>query len=75
MSIAANKIRGIRAALVADVFSAKMAKAHNNANIITLGARTLGSELAYELVKAYLNETFLSGKHQVRLTKIHKLEG
>lgn len=74
MSIAANKGAGIRAALITDVYSARMAKAHNNANIVTLGARTIGVELAYELVKAYLKEEFLGGKHQGRVTKIQELE-
>lgn len=67
MSLAANKIHGIRAALITDTYSARMAKAHNDANIITLGARTLGMELAYELVMAYLHEKFLGGKHQDRV--------
>lgn len=74
MSIAANKVPGIRAALVSDTYSAKMAKQHNDANIITLGARTLGEELAYEIVKAYLSETFLGQKHGVRVEKIKGLE-
>lgn len=74
MSIAANKIPGIRAALVSDVYSAKMAKQHNDANIITLGARTLGEELAYEIVKGYLLERFLGEKHEVRVDKIKRLE-
>jgi len=74
MSIAANKIEGIRAALCADTYSARMAKEHNNANVITLGARTLGAELAYEIVKAYLNAEFLGGKHQVRVNKIDAIK-
>lgn len=74
MSIAANKVNGIRAALVTDTFSARMAKEHNNANIITLGARTVGIELAWELVNAYLGAEFLGGKHLVRVEKIMRLE-
>lgn len=74
MSIAANKVDGIRAALVTDSFSARMAKEHNNANIITLGARTVGIELAWELVTAYLGAEFLGGKHQVRVGKIMAIE-
>jgi ribose 5-phosphate isomerase B len=73
MSIAANKVKGIRAALCADTFSARMAKEHNDANIIALGARTLGIELAFEIVKAYLNAKFLGDKHQVRVNKINKI--
>ena len=74
MSIAANKVDGIRAALVTDTFSARMAKEHNNANIITLGARTVGIELAWELVNAYLGAEFLGGKHLVRVEKIMGME-
>ncbi len=74
MSIAANKIDGIRAALITDTFSARMAKEHNNANIVTLGARIIGIELAYEVIKAYLLAEFLGGKHQVRVEKLMKFE-
>jgi ribose 5-phosphate isomerase B len=70
MSIAANKIKGIRAALCADCYSAKMAKQHNNANVITLGARTLGVELAWEIVLSYLFASFLGGIHEPRVKKI-----
>lgn len=74
MSIAANKVKGIRAAPITDSFSAKMAKEHNNANMIALGARTLGIELAWELVQAYLNAEFMGGKHQKRVEKIMAIE-
>ena len=70
MSISANKIEGIRAALVTDCYSARMAKEHNNANVITLGARTLGNELAKEIVKNYLSVEFLGGRHANRVDKI-----
>lgn len=71
MSIAANKVKGIRAALCADTFSARMAKEHNDANIIALGARTLGIELAVEIINAYLNAKFLGDKHLIRVNKIN----
>lgn len=74
MSIAANKVEGIRAALCADTFSARMAREHNDANIIALGARVTGVELAYEIVKAYLGANFLAGKHLVRVEKINALK-
>ena len=74
ISIAANKIDGIRAAHLSDGYSARMAKAHNNANVITLGARTLGIELAWSLVEAYISESFLGGIHEERICKISKLE-
>ena len=73
VSIAANKVPGIRAALCSDCFSARMAGEHNDANIITLGARTVGVELAWEIVKSYLGASFLGGKHQVRVDKINQL--
>jgi len=74
MSIAANKIRGIRAANYNDCFSASMARAHNNANILTLGQRVLGSELAKMIVKIFLATPFEGQRHQRRLDKIAALE-
>lgn len=74
ISIAANKIKGIRAALCGDVYSAKMCRQHNNANIICLGGRVTGCELAYMIVDTYLNEAFEGGRHQNRINKIHALE-
>ncbi len=74
MSIAANKIKGIRAALLSDTFSAKMTAAHNNSNVIALGGRVTGPELAKEIVDAYLSSEFLGGRHQNRVDKITKLE-
>ena len=71
MSIAANKIKGIRAALCCNVFDAEMARQHNNANILCLGANTVA---ALDIVKAYLSSTFEGGRHLRRLEKIHKLE-
>lgn len=74
ISIAANKIAGIRAAHVADAFSARMAREHNNANILCLGGRTLGTELAWSIVEAYLSAKFAAGRHQRRIDKITALE-
>ncbi|MDO5016608.1 MAG: ribose 5-phosphate isomerase B [Eubacteriales bacterium] len=74
ISIAANKIKGIRAAHVADAFSARMAREHNNANIICLGGRTLGTELAWSIVEAYLSAEFVGDRHQRRIDKITALE-
>ena len=74
ISIAANKIEGIRAAHLSDVYSAAMAKAHNDANVITLGGRTLGNELAWAIVDAYMKADFLGGIHQDRINKIMALE-
>ncbi len=74
MSIAANKIPGIRAALCGDVYSAKMTKQHNNSNVICLGGRVIGRELAFMIVDEWLDAEFLGGRHQNRIDKIHALE-
>lgn len=74
ISITANKIPGIRAALVTDAFMAKMAKEHNNANIIALGGRVIDHTKAIEIVAAWLDSTFEGGRHQARLDKITQLE-
>lgn len=73
VSISANKVPGIRAALCGDCFSARMAREHNDANVITLGARVIGPELAWEIVQSYLDATFQGGKHQVRVGKINAI--
>ena len=75
MSIAANKIKGIRASLCSDVFSAKMTREHNDANILTLGGRVIGSGLAREIVKAWLFRDFSNVKRHInRINKIKKIE-
>lgn len=74
ISMAANKHKGIRAALCSDVYSAKMTKVHNNANVICLGGRVTGRELAFMIVDAWLNAEFEGGRHEQRIAKIHKIE-
>ena len=74
ISIAANKIPGIRAALVTDAFMARMAREHNDANVLALGGRILTPEQGCELVAAWLDATFEGGRHQGRLDKIAALE-
>ena len=74
ISIAANKIPGIRAALVTDLFMARMAREHNDANALALGGRILTPEQGCELVAAWLDATFEGGRHQGRLDKIAALE-
>lgn len=74
ISIAANKIHGIRAALCADVFSALMSREHNDANILCLGERTLGVANAEMIVDAWLNGEFQGGRHAIRTEKIMKLD-
>lgn len=74
MSIAANKVNGIRAAHVTDTFSARMAREHNNAHIICLGERITGAALALDIVDAFYGSEFLGGNHARRLEKIAALE-
>lgn len=75
MSIAANKVKGIRCALVHDVFSAKATRCHNDSNIIAMGERVIGPGLAREIVSAWLNTEFEGGRHERRVQKISELEG
>ncbi|WP_376791390.1 ribose 5-phosphate isomerase B [Thermoflexus sp.] len=74
MSITANKVPGIRAAAVSDVYSARMSRAHNNANILCLGGRVVGPGLAIEILETWLRTPFEGGRHQRRLEKIHQIE-
>lgn len=74
MSIAANKIKGIRAAVCSDWYSAKYTRLHNNANVLCLGGRVLGMGLALELVDVFLETEFEGGRHSDRIDKITKLE-
>ena len=74
VSIAANKINGIRAALCNDVFSAKMSREHNDANILTLGERVIGPGLARMIVEVWLKTEFAGGRHACRVEKIMALE-
>ena len=75
ISMAANKFKGIRAALISDVFSATMAKEHNNANVVCLGGRVTGRELAFMMIDAWMNAEFQGGRHAERIAKIHAIEG
>jgi len=75
MSIVANKVKGIRAALCQDIFSARLAREHNNANILTLGGRIISGELAVKIVKVWLYTDFsMDERHLNRLNKISKEE-
>ncbi|MBZ4663928.1 MAG: ribose 5-phosphate isomerase [Caloramator sp.] len=74
ISIAANKVPGIRAAHCTDTFSAKAARQHNNANILALGERITGIGLALDIVDAYLEAEFEGGRHQRRIDKIAEIE-
>lgn len=74
ISVAANKIDGIRCALCGNEYSATMARRHNDANILALGGRTTGPELAKAILKAFLEGEFDGGRHQKRVDKIMALE-
>jgi len=74
MSIAANKITGIRAAVVGDVFSAKATREHNDSNILCLGERVTGEGLACLIVDTWLSAEFLGGRHTNRINGIKELE-
>ncbi len=74
MSLAANKVKGIRAAVCSEPYSAKMARTHNNCNILCFGARVVGSELAKMIVDTFLDASFEGGRHQRRVDMIMKIE-
>jgi ribose 5-phosphate isomerase B len=74
MSIAANKIKGIRAACCSEHFSAKYTRLHNDANVLCMGARVIGPGLALELTDLFINTEFEGGRHQRRVDLITKLE-
>ena len=74
ISLAANKVKGIRAACCSDYFSAKLTRAHNNANILCLGGRVVGAGLANELVDIFLTTEFEGGRHQRRIDQISAIE-
>lgn len=74
ISIAANKVPGIRAALCHDTTTARLAALHNNANILCIGGRTTGPETARDIVDSWLDHAFEGGRHQRRLDKIRAME-
>lgn len=75
MSMAANKVRGVRAALCHTEFEARMARAHNAANVLCLGQRVTGPGLARAILEAFLGAAFEGGRHAQRVAKISALEG
>ena len=74
ISLAANKVKGIRAAVCSEPFTAKMARAHNNCNILAFGARVVGAELAKMIVDTWLDTEFEGGRHQRRVDLIMEIE-
>ena len=74
MSMCANKHRGIRAALCGDTFSAEMTRKHNNANVLCMGARVIGSCLAIDILDSFLSNEFEGGRHAIRVGMIADIE-
>lgn len=74
MSIAANKVPGIRCALVHDTFSAKATREHNDSNVLAMGERVIGPGLALDIVKIWLETEFAGGRHERRVDKIKEIE-
>lgn len=74
VSMAANKVNGIRAACCSDYFSAKYTRLHNNANVLCMGGRVVGAGLALELVDVFLNTGFEGGRHQRRIDQLTDIE-
>ncbi len=75
ISIACNKVKGIRCALCGDTYSARMSREHNDANILALGGRVIGRDLALEIVSIWLKSEFAGGRHGRRVEKISEIEG
>lgn len=73
ISIAANKVKGVRCALCNELYSAKMSRHHNNANVLAMGGRVIGPGLAIEIVRVFLQEEFEGGRHSRRVEKINNI--
>ena len=73
MAMSANRVRGIRAAVCADTFSARMARQHNDANVLCMGGRVLGPGLAAEIFDAFCDTDFEGGRHERRVAKINSI--
>lgn len=74
ISMAANKVKGVRCALCSDPLSAALTRQHNDANMLAMGARIIGSELAKSIVRAFLTTAFEGGRHQARIDMLTRLE-
>lgn len=74
ISIAANKVKGVRAAVCSDATTAHLVKEHNDANILAFGSRIVGVELAKDIIRAYLEAEFEGGRHELRVQMIHEIE-
>ena len=74
ISIAANKVKGIRAALCHNEFTAQMCREHNDAQIVSMGARVIDEATALEIVDIFLNTEFAGGRHEIRVNKLMEIE-
>jgi len=74
MTIAANKVAGVRAALCSDLYTARMSREHNDANVLTLGGRLMSAEMAVDILRMWLGAEFAGGRHQRRVDKISEIE-
>lgn len=74
ISISANKVKGIRAVVCSEPYTAQLSKQHNNTNILAFGSRVIGSELAKMIVKSWLDAEFEGGRHGNRVNMIHEIE-
>jgi ribose 5-phosphate isomerase B len=74
IGISANKVKGIRCATCSEPYSAKMSREHNDANMLSLGARVVGDDLAKMIVDAWLNADFLNGRHEIRVNQLKELD-
>ena len=72
--MAANKVRGVRAALCNDLYTARMARSHNNANVLSMGARVVGEGLAEEILATFLSTKFEGGRHERRVAQLADIE-
>ena len=72
--LAANKVRGVRAALCNDLYTARMARAHNDANVLSMGARVVGEGLAEEILAVFLSTGFEGGRHERRVSQLAEIE-
>jgi len=74
MSVVANKVKGVRAALISDLYTAIQSRKHLNANILVLGGRVIGKDLAAEITRVWIDTPFEGGRHQKRIEKIERYE-
>ncbi len=74
MSLAANKVKGVRAVVCSEPYSARLSRQHNNANVLTFGARVIGTEMAKMIIDEWLGAEFMGGRHQTRVDMIMAIE-